>query len=455
MRGVVPTELNRLTTRSRQRGFTLIEIAIAMAVIGLLLGATVMSSRMLEERRQIKMEMEGLRRVSDAIVGYALRNRTRERVIKFVSRESPHMEWAFRLPAGRPYLPCPDWNGDGYEDRIPSGVFIRGVEVRPDLTVTANITAVPHLPDAAFLGWVEYGRVFDLSGWFRAHPYGDCQAAKGTVPWRTLGVEPSDGWGNRRTYFADPVFSNSIFGFGRQTIADTYDPRVPRAPGMHLAWRYNVTRPGLALSKCPAVICNGGHSGGRACLLHRSGSERAWPQCAWDGDLGNLILKAGGVAWEDIPAESAEGMNFSAGAVVDGLPFVLVSHGPNGRFAVNHWASAHHPVCNQAWQTNESDTQSSLLPIYAVSADERALAHEAVNGARVSAGASCLDVGGSIPNMSVLPLNSSFFVWEPPGIKDRGDFDDLLVWKTREELTTAIRGRIPRLPHMVIAYFPE
>ena len=50
MRGVVPTELNRLTTRSRRRGFTLVEIAIAMVVIGLLLGATAVTSRHLEEK---------------------------------------------------------------------------------------------------------------------------------------------------------------------------------------------------------------------------------------------------------------------------------------------------------------------------------------------------------------------------------------------------------------------
>ena len=57
MRGVVPTELNRLTTRSRRRGFTLVEIAIAMVVIGLLLGASAWMSRALDERRQLQREM--------------------------------------------------------------------------------------------------------------------------------------------------------------------------------------------------------------------------------------------------------------------------------------------------------------------------------------------------------------------------------------------------------------
>ena len=59
----------RTGRRAGRRGFTLVEIALAMAVIGLLLGATVITSRALEERRQIKMEMERLQRVSDAIVG--------------------------------------------------------------------------------------------------------------------------------------------------------------------------------------------------------------------------------------------------------------------------------------------------------------------------------------------------------------------------------------------------
>ena len=210
-----------------------------MAVIGLLLGASAMTSRMLEERRQLKDELARMERVSDAVVGYALRNRTRERVIKFVTRELPHAEWAFHLPAGRPYLPCPDWDGDGYEDRWPGGAngFVQGMEIKPDLTVTATIGVIRRPFTRSPLTWIalqEAGTWVPLNEfgeWGEWLPYGECRVAKGAVPWRTLGVEPSDGWGNRHTYFADPVFSNAIFGFDRQTIADGYDPPRSRHAG--------------------------------------------------------------------------------------------------------------------------------------------------------------------------------------------------------------------------------
>ena len=210
--------------RSRRRGFTLVEIAIAMVVIGLLLGATAVTSRHLEEKRQLQREMQRLETVRDAIVGYAIRNRTRERVLKVVPWFGPKGNWEFRLPAGRPYLPCPDYDGDGYEDRTPHWAFSQGVEVNPDLAVTVTVGELAP-PWNGHLTWTQD------SGDPVAHPYGECRVERGGVPWRTLGVEPSDGWGNRHTYFADPIFSNAIFGFDRQTVADIYDPRVPSDPG--------------------------------------------------------------------------------------------------------------------------------------------------------------------------------------------------------------------------------
>ena len=451
--------------RAGRRGFTLIEIALAMAVIGLLLGATVMTSRVLEERRQIKMEMERLQRVSDAVVGYALRNRTRERVIKFTTREFPHVEWAFRLPAGRPYLPCPDSDGDGYEDRWPGGAngFVQGMEIKPDSTVTVTIGVIRRSFTRSPLTWIAPDESGEWEEWF---PYGECRVAKGAVPWRTLGVEPSDGWGNRHTYFVDIVFSNAIFGFDRQTIADRYDLRIPVAPDENLSRRVRAF-----LGHCPASICDGGRSKGFACARYAG-------RCIWGGGdyylnhiNPELVFKAGGIAEERIPPAlpSSRSKHFAAGDVTDGLPFVLLSHGPNGRFAVNHWATLNdpiddngftRPICNSyAWAENPGEGFFPDSPNREVSVENIVLLYEEVNGQRALNGTGCPSLHGRDSDadtlMQVLYLNPSFFVWQPPGIGDKSDFDDLLLWKTREELTAVVHGRIPRLPHMAIPYFPE
>ena len=474
MRGVVPTELNRLTTRSRQRGFTLIEIAIAMVVIGLLLGATAVTSRHLEEKRQLQREMQQLEIVRDAIVGYAIRNRTRERILKVVPWFGPG-EWEFRLPAGRPYLPCPDWDGDGYEDRVPQWAFTQGTETSPDLTVTLTIGAFAP-PDDRFLAWTQ-----DSGEAPAAHPYGECRVSRGTVPWRTLGVDPSDGWGNRHTYFADPVFSNIIFGFDRQTVADIYDPRIPSAPGYGAALRHakvvfsdredrsilnapaenHIARSFESVRSCPAAICVG-DSACEPAQFH-SIHGRA-PSCAWRINQSTVAFKAGLVTPVDIPDGRKP---FPAGSVVDGLPFVLVAHGANRRYAVNDWRTAdlwrrpyvlrglygfRYPICNM--EGKFGPTRIDYIDL-----EERALHFEKANAARITSekfrlnSDACVSIEGGFGGSRVL-YNTASFVWHPPGNDDKSDFDDMLVWMTRGELTGAIRGRIPRIPPMIIAYFP-
>ena len=473
MHGVVPTELNRLTTRSRQRGFTLVEIAIAMVVIGLLLGATAVTSRHLEEKRQLQREMQRLEIVRDAIVGYAIRNRTRERILKVVPWFGPG-EWEFRLPAGRPYLPCPDWDGDGYEDRVPQWAFPQGVEVNPDLAVTVTIGELAP-PWRESITWTQ-----DLGSSPEAFPYGECRVSRGTVPWRTLGVAPSDGWGNQHTYFADPVFSNAIFGFDRQTVADIYDPRVPSAPGYGASprhFKYPIpdvigrdiltapppTRPIVSSGDnrgCPAAICIGNDS----CEpTQQRISHRDPRRCAWrlSADSDNpTIFKGGLVAAKEIPGRK----HYPPGGVMDGLPFVLVSHGPNGRYAVNHWATLHNrtrgfrdfafPICNPAWQSVGGIPGLSEIP-----AEDRVQHFETANATRITsaniADISCPPTTGTFLGVENRTLyNTASFVWQPPGIGDKSDFDDLLVWHTRGELTRSIRGNIPRLPKMQFAYFP-
>ena len=453
-----------------QRGFTLVELAIALAVVGLILGASLIPLRALDEARQLQDERRRLEVVRDAIVGYALRHRTRARTIQmrvrqgnFGFRPTDYSTWQFHLPGGRPYLPCPDWNGDGYEDRYPAGAsgFVQGVEVRPDLTVTASI---------AFAGllnrhpaWSHFGAYGDPYGFpFDGVPYGDCRTVRGAVPWRTLGIPPADGWGNRHTYFADPVFSNAIFGFDRRTIADMFDPRMPTAPGHapglgRFSRRIPITRfnPYVQKNVCPATICDGGRT--RDCATHRYESADS---CVWHQDLQDgLVLKAGAVAEDGIH----DGRSFfPRGGVIDGIPLALVSHGPNGRFAVNHWATLRSPVDAFGMKSPVCNVQAWSVPAAfpgerRVDTRNRALAHEAANGSRNPSGGSenprCVQVHGIHENQE-FTFSEAIFVWEPPGLSHRGEFDDLLLWMTREELALAAPGDIPPLPRMVIAYFP-
>ena len=463
--------------RNRQRGFTLVEIAIAIGVVGLLLAASAWMARALEERRQIEREMQRLEIVRDAIVGYAIRNRTRERILKVVPWFGPGGEWEFRLPAGRPYLPCPDWDGDGHEDRTPLGAFAHGIEVKPDLTVTVTVGELAP-PWNESLTWTQ-----DSSAGPAAHLYGECRVSRGGVPWRTLGVDPSDGWGNRHTYFADSVFSNAIFGFDRQTVADIYDPRVPSAPGYgasprqfkhpidDLRHRTVLTAPPMGptfrrydipteVRNCPAAICIG--DGGCEPTQSRP-VARDLSRCAWrlSRDEDNpTVFKGGLVATEKIPDRRKW---HPAGSVIDGLPFVLVSHGPNGRNAVNHWATLQnrnrgssgflYPICNRASQSDDSTPAFSVIPL-----SDRVQHFEMANAVRrVSLSGtefSCFIGGGRFGGE--VNYSPGSFVWQPPGINDDSDFDDLLLWGTRGELSAWVPGNIPLLPPMVMAYFgPE
>ena len=467
--------------KNKRRGFTLVEIAIAMMVIGVLLGATVATMRALEERRQFKNEIRRMETIRDAVIGYALRNRTRARTIEFVPYY--HRDFApsftlpsrtFHLPADRPYLPCPDWDGDGYEDRFPKGHFVQGIEIHPNLAITATITrAVRRLGHYPHLHWLRWNA--DIRLHLASQPHGDCVVSRGAVPWRTLGVHPADHWGNRHTYYADPVFSNAVFGFDRQTLADVFDPRIPESPG-HLRSPRRYFQAGIGRNNsgtvgCPATMCDGIRAGN--CWQHDYyGPFIRAVECTW-GNIPPftpnrptppyevLVLKAGAATKEAMHDGGRK--HFPPGAVTDGLPFVLVSHGPNGNYAVNHWATLQNPkdedgnltpVCN--WRVSENSN--------VVSPDNRGRIHEAVNGSRVApnhAFSSFL----SNPNSSPPPtercpqivwtdfranrFNPSFFVWEPPG----DEFDDLLMWMTREELTAKISDNIPKLPTMSVPYF--
>ena len=118
-------------------GFTLIEIAIVLVIVGLLLGGLLMPlATQVEVQRRIETE-KTLKEINEALIGFALVN-------------------------GR--LPCPA------DPTIPTGTANAGV---------ARNTAVPPPPAPAC---------------------GGAGGEYGVVPWVTLGVGELDSWGRRFTY---------------------------------------------------------------------------------------------------------------------------------------------------------------------------------------------------------------------------------------------------------------
>ena len=167
------TALLRMTRRW-WRGFSLVELAVVLVITGLLLGGMLVSLSAQSQLRATAAQQRQFSELIEALVGYA------------ASRP------------GKPYLPCPDSDGDGAEDRQADG---------------------------------------------------DCRAAEGGLPWRELGVGHEDAWGNRLRYRAAPAMS-ARRGFSLASVGDLCVARKPNCPGDEIL--------GSAL---PAVIVAHGRNG--------------------------------------------------------------------------------------------------------------------------------------------------------------------------------------------------
>lgn len=136
-----------MTYPTKQQGFSLIEMAVVLVIIGLLVTGLLMPLSAQIDQRNFNETQRELIEIRDALLGFSLSN---------------------TAATGQPFLPCPDTNADGFEDRLA----------------------------------------------------GVCANPVGGLPWATLGLGRADRWSNPYIYRVTLAFANSNTGFDLTTPRD-------------------------------------------------------------------------------------------------------------------------------------------------------------------------------------------------------------------------------------------
>ena len=217
--------------RFAARGYTIVELSIVLVVAGLLLSGAIASFDRWARYEQAQTTRDSIDLVKEAIVQYAARNRTAPREITVRSKFSRvtdrvtviagvqmtvreavqvTVQTSWNMPPSRPYLPCPDINGDGIEDRVEKPALLNlALHISFDGDRRFN---PPDYDDA-------HGNLF--------YSHGLCSSQRGFLPWRTLRAPAADAWGGLFSYYVDSLFSHSLVGFNQDDHADQLDTRRP------------------------------------------------------------------------------------------------------------------------------------------------------------------------------------------------------------------------------------
>ena len=400
----------------QKRGFSLVELSIVI-VIMMILSSYLAANYFTVSQARGEQEVRGrMDQINEAILNYAAAHKTGGRDVEVINNRvttppSPPVRVRWRLPSGRPYLPCPDITGDGYEDRIPPTPNAITVDINRDSNLAVGL--------------------------YPLETTGGCHSDRGALPWRTLDVPELDSWGNRFTYRVMPAFSNALTGFDQHARADT----VPYRPLMTLMATLvrpsdieqadetysNASPPSpwtgnLMIHQGPSLICD----------------DAPCPDSNSETIVGTVFAAA-------YPAPGAELANFAdfngvvlaeftTGSAADGVPFVVVSHGRNGYGAIRG-GNGEEFYCIPFPPGSRNNTRF-------LAEKQNALWFTAINLPRRAEGAfSCAMPQGTTD------YNGVGFVSVPvhaPADGDQG-FDDIVRWLSVEEVVKGLakRGALP------------
>ena len=366
--------MKRIGGHRNSCGYSLVEIALALAVLGLLLGGSLIPFSARERDEREEETEEAIQRAINAVAAYAVRHQTAE---GYSVNDGARVQ---ELPGGRPYLPCPDTDGDGVENRI-------GVDPPPHIV---NISASP-LDRSLADNRLGDGGAF-------------CDRSWGALPWATLGLPAADLWGNPYSYRVDIAYSHGLLGFGPETRADKFHPALRLVTDSSGITVPQVRRSGaFGTEELPIVVCRN-------------------LDCDGDGEIVSGIIAETAVTITDGDVRKI----YTPGETLDGLAFVIVSHGPNGAgFGALHITSSvvEVPECSRL-----------IDPFYHL---------EQLNAL------ACVDPGSGLgPGSGSRSDNYINFVDAPRGIGSEDEsyfFDDIVGWMSGESLIAEM-GRSGVLP---------
>jgi prepilin-type N-terminal cleavage/methylation domain-containing protein len=160
-----------------QSGFTLIELAIVLVIITILIGGLAVPLSAQIQARRISETRNTLEEARQALVGYAMTHACTCQYDATGSGSTLQSQTCASCPASnpssttttltRPYLPCPDTDADGLENRLPTH---------------------------------------------------RCEQARGYLPWVDLGTGAQDAWGGRLAYAVSADLADSTRGISNASV---------------------------------------------------------------------------------------------------------------------------------------------------------------------------------------------------------------------------------------------